>query len=134
MLRFMLDTNICIYVVKNRPARLRDRFNDLAEQLCISIITFAELVYGAEKSARPHENLTIVEQFCARLDVLPFAERAATHYAQLWAELERAGKAIGIHDMMIGGHARSEGLAVVTNNAREFQRVPGLRVENWLAH
>jgi tRNA(fMet)-specific endonuclease VapC len=133
MLRFMLDTNICIYVVKNRPARLRDRFNELAEQLCISIITFAELVYGAEKSARPHENLTIVEQFCARLDVLPFAERAATHYTQLWAELERAGKAIGIHDMMIGGHARSEGLAVVTNNAREFQRVPGLRVENWLA-
>ena len=132
MLRYMLDTNICIYVIKNRPARLRDRFNDFADQLCVSIITLAELIYGAEKSARPHENLAVVEQFSARLDVLPFAERAASHYGQLWAELERAGQPIGIHDMMIGSHARSEGLVVVTNNVREFQRMPGLRLENWL--
>jgi tRNA(fMet)-specific endonuclease VapC len=132
MLRYMLDTNICIYVIKNRPAPLRERFNDLADQLCISVITLAEMVYGAEKSARPHENLAIVEQFCARLDVLPFAERAASHYGQLWVDLERAGQPVGIHDMMIGGHARSEGLTVVTNNLREFQRMPGLRFENWL--
>jgi|SRR5215471_1344189 len=132
MLRYMLDTNICIYVIKNRPARLRDRFKDMADQLCISIITLAELIYGAEKSARAHQNLTVVEQFCARLDVLPFAERAATHYGQLWAELEREGQPIGIHDMMIAGHARSEGLTVVTNNLREFRRIPGLRFENWL--
>jgi tRNA(fMet)-specific endonuclease VapC len=133
MPRYMLDTNICIYIIKNRPPPLRTRFNRLADQLCISVITLAELTYGAEKSARPYENLQVVEQFCARLDVLAFAERAASHYGQLWAELELAGQRIGTHDMMIGGHARSEGLTVVTNNLREFQRMPGLRVENWLS-
>ena len=112
---------------------MRDRFNEVADQLCISIVTLAELIYGAEKSARPHQNLTVVRQFCERLDMLAFAERAATHYGQLWAELERAGQPIGTHDMMIGGHARSEGLTVVTNNLREFQRMPGLRLENWLS-
>ena len=132
MLRYMLDTNVCIYVIKNRPAQLRQRFNELADQLCISVITLAELIYAAEKSVRPQQNLAVVEQFRARLEVLPFVERAANHYGQLWAELERAGQRIGIHDMMIGGHARSEGLTVVTNNVREFQRMPGLRFENWL--
>src|SRR5947209_3725401 len=132
MLRYMLDTNICIYIIKNRPAELRDRFNSLADQLCISVVTLAELIHGAEKSARPHQNLSVIEQFCARLDVLAFGERAAVHYGQLRAELERAGQPVGIHDMMIGGHARSEGLIIVTNNEREFERMPGLRAENWL--
>jgi tRNA(fMet)-specific endonuclease VapC len=132
MLRYMLDTNICIYVIKKHPAQLRDRFNSSADQLCISVITLAELIYGAEKSARPRENLAVVEQFCARLDILPFADRAATHYGQLWAELEQAGTRIGLHDMMIAGHARSEGLTVVTNNVREFRRIRGLRLENWI--
>ena len=132
MLRYMLDTNICIYVIKNRPAQLRQRFNQLADQLCVSVITLAELIYGAEKSERVQQNLEVVEQFRGRLEVLPFMERAANHYGQLWAELDRAGQRIGIHDMMIGSHARSEGLTVVTNNVREFQRMPGLRFENWL--
>jgi tRNA(fMet)-specific endonuclease VapC len=132
MLRYMLDTNICIYVIKNRPAQLRQRFNQLADQLCVSVITLAELIYGAEKSAWVQQNLEVVEQFRGRLEVLPFMERAANHYGQLWAELDRAGQRIGIHDMMIGSHARSEGLTVVTNNVREFQRMPGLRFENWL--
>ena len=132
MLRYMLDTNICIYVIKNRPAQLRQRFNQLADQLCVSVITLAELIYGAEKSARVQQNLEVVEQFRGRLEVLPFMERAANHYGQLWAELDRAGQRIGIHDMMIGSLARSEGLTVVTNNVREFQRMPGLRFENWL--
>ena|SRR6266700_2598580 len=132
MLRYMLDTNICIYVIKSRPAGLRDRFNSLADQLCISVITLAEIIYGAEKSARPVENLAIVDQFAARLDVLPFGERAATHYGQLRAELERAGHPVGIHDVMIGSHARSEGLTLVSNNLREFQRMEGLRLENWV--
>ena len=132
MLRYMLDTNICIYVIKSRPAGLRERFNSLADQLCISAITLAEIIYGAEKSARPVENLAIIEQFVARLDVLSFGERAATHYGQLRAELERAGHPVGIHDMMIGGHARSEGLTLVSNNLREFQRMDGLRLENWV--
>jgi tRNA(fMet)-specific endonuclease VapC len=125
MLRYMLDTNICIYVIKNRPAGLRERFNSLADQLCMSAITLAEVIYGAEKSARPVENLAIIEQFAARLDVLSFGERAATHCGQLRAELERAGHPVGIHDMMIGGHARSEGLTLVSNNLREFQRMEG---------
>jgi len=132
MLRYMLDTNICIYVIKNRPAGLRERFNSLADQLCMSAITLAEVIYGAEKSARSVENLAIIEQFAARLDVLSFGERAATHYGQLRAELERAGHPVGIHDMMIGGHARSEGLTLVSNNLREFQRMEGLRLENWV--
>jgi len=90
MLRYMLDTNVCIYVIKNRPAQLRQRFNELGDQLCISVITLAELIYGAEKSARPQQNLAVVEQFRARLEVLPFVERAANHYGQLWNSSERA--------------------------------------------
>jgi tRNA(fMet)-specific endonuclease VapC len=132
MLRYMLDTNICIYVIKSRPAGLRERFNSLADQLCISAITLSEIIYGAEKSARPVENLAILEQFAARLDILPFGERAATHYGQLRAELERAGHPVGLHDMMIGGHARSEGLTLVSNNLLEFHRMEGLRLENWV--
>jgi tRNA(fMet)-specific endonuclease VapC len=132
MLSYMLDTNICIYVMKNYPQNLREKFNALAEQLCMSSITLGELHYGAEKSARRSENLTAIEHFTARLDVLPFDTKAATHYGQLRAELERAGTPCGPHDMQIGGHARSEGLIVVTNNTREFVRMPGLRSENWL--
>jgi tRNA(fMet)-specific endonuclease VapC len=90
------------------------------------------LHYGAEKSARRVENLTAIEYFVARLDVLPFAEKAVAHYGQVRAELERAGKPCGPHDMQIGGHARSEGLIVVTNNMREFTRMPGVRAENWV--
>lgn len=133
MLRYMLDTNICIYVIRRRPPELRPRFNSLADQLCISAVAAGELIYGAEKSSRPVENLEIVEAFTARLAVLPFAERAAAHYGQIRAALERDGKPIGPHDTMIAAHARSEGLVLVTNNLREFQRVPGLRAENWVA-
>jgi tRNA(fMet)-specific endonuclease VapC len=132
MLGYMLDTNICIYVMKNYPQALRENFNSLAEQLCISSITLGELHYGAEKSARRVENLTAIEHFVARLDVLPFGAKAAGHYGQLRAELERAGMLCGPHDMQIGGHARSEGLIVVTNNIREFSRMPGVRAENWV--
>jgi tRNA(fMet)-specific endonuclease VapC len=132
MLRYMLDTNICIYVIKNRPEGLRERFNRLADQLCISAVTLAEIIYGAEKSARQIENIKVVEQFAARVDVLPFGERAATHYGQIRADLERAGHPIGFHDMMIRGHARSEGLTLVSNNVREFQHIEGLRIDNWV--
>ncbi len=132
MLTYMLDTNICIYVMKSYPLELRDKFNALAEQLCISSITLGELHYGAEKSARRADNLTAIEHFVARLDVLPFAEKAAVHYGQVRAELERAGTPSGPHDIQIGGHARSEGLIVVTNNMREFARMPGVRAENWV--
>src|ERR1700686_445628 len=132
MLTYMLDTNICIYVMKNYPPALLEKFNSLAEQLCISSITLGELHYGAEKSARRADNLTAIERLVARLDVLPFDARAASHYGQLRAELERAGTPCGPHDMQIGGHARSEGVIVVTNDLREFSRMPGVRVENWV--
>ena len=132
MLAYMLDTNICIHVMKTYPPELREKFNALAEQLCISSITLGELHYGAEKSVRRAENLTAIEQFVARLEVLPFGDKAAAHYGQLRAELERAGKPCGPHDTQIGGHARCEGLIVVTNNMPEFGRMPGLRAENWL--
>jgi tRNA(fMet)-specific endonuclease VapC len=132
MLTYMLDTNICIYVMKNYPLSLLEKFNALAEQLCISSITLGELHYGAEKSARRVENLTAIEHFTARLEVLGFEAKAAAHYGQVRAELERAGTPCGPHDMQIGGHARSEGLIIVTNNMREFVRMPGTRAENWV--
>jgi tRNA(fMet)-specific endonuclease VapC len=129
---YMLDTNICIYVIKDYPAGLRDRFNQLADELCISAITLGELQYGAENSSRRAYNLEGIARFLARLDVLPFSAAAAVHYGQLRAELQRAGRPAGSLDMLIGAHARSEGLTVVTNNLREFERMPGLRVENWV--
>lgn len=132
MLAYMLDTNICIRVMKTYPPGVREKFNTLAEQLCISSITFGELHYGAEKSARRAENLTAIEHFVARLEVLPFGDKAGAHYGQVRAELERAGTTSDPHDMQIGAHARSEGLIVVTDNVREFAHMPGVRVENWL--
>lgn len=131
MLAYMLDTNICIHVMKTYPPELRDKFNTLADQLCISSITLGELHFGAEKSARRARNLLAIENFTARLQVLPFGEKAAAHYGQLRAELERAGTPCGPHDMQIAAHARSEGLIVVTRNVREFSRMPGIRVESW---
>jgi len=132
MLVYMLDINICIYVMKTYSPDLREKFNALAEQLCISSITLGELHYGAEKSARRVDNLTAIEQFVARLEVLSFGDKAAAHYGQLRAELERMGVPRGPHDMQIGGHTRSEGLIIVTNNMREFARMPGVRAENWV--
>jgi len=132
MLQYMLDTDICIYVIKNHPAALRERFNRLADQLCISSITPGELHFGAEKSLRRLENLDAINNFTACLEVLPFGPKAAAHYGQIRADLQRAGTPCGPHEMQIAGHARSEGLVVVTNNMREFSRMPGLRVENWV--
>lgn len=131
MLRYMLDTNICIYAIKNRPPAVRETFNRYSGQLCISAVTLMELLYGAEKSASPDSNLAVVEGFAARLDVLPYDDRAAGHTGELRAGLARAGTPIGPYDQLIAGHARARGLIVITNNRREFDRVPGLRVEDW---
>lgn len=131
MLKFMLDTNICIFTIKNRPQQVRDAFNRSYDQLCISSVCLMELIYGAEKSASPEKNLSVVEGFVARLEVLPYDELAAGHTGQLRAELARSGTPIGPYDQLIAGHARSRGLIMVTNNRREFDRVPGLRVEDW---
>ena len=127
----MLDTNICIYVINDRPSEVRRIFNERAEQLCISSVSLAELHYGAVKSESPERSLSVAESFAARLEVLPFEEKAAAHYGEIRADLERAGIPIGPYDLMIAGHARSQGLTLVTNNIREFERVGGLRTENW---
>lgn len=132
MLRYMLDTNICIHVIKDRPMTLRQRFNRFSEQLCISSITLAELFYGAEKSRKQAANFAAIEHMRGQLTILPFADRAAQHFAMIRCELERTGKPIGAYDLLIAGHARSEGLTLVTNNEREFARVQGLQIENWL--
>lgn len=132
MLKFMLDTSICIFTIKNRPQEVRAAFKRHHDQMCISSVTLMELIYGAEKSANPQRNLMDVEGFAARLEVLDYGREAAAHTGQLRAELARAGTPIGPYDQMIAGHARSCGMILVTNNLREFDRVPGLRVEDWV--
>lgn len=131
MLKYMLDTNICIFTVKNRPQHVREAFNRHHGQLCMSSVSLMELIYGAEKSAAPEKNLSVIEGFAARLEVLAYDQIAAAHTGQLRAELARGGTPIGPYDQLIAGHARSRGLILVTNNRREFDRVPGLRVEDW---
>ena len=118
MYKYLLDTDICIYTIKNRPAQVRDAFIRHQEQLCVSTITVMELIFGAEKSAAPEKNLAVVESFLARLAVMDYDHRAAEHTGQLRAELQKQGKPIGPYDQMIAGHARSLGLVVVTNNVR----------------
>lgn len=132
MLRYMLDTNLCIRVLRDRPPGLRQRFNAEATSLCISMVTLMELLYGAERSARPAETRHAVENFAERLEVLDFDAHAAAHAADIRAALEQQGQGIGPYDTMIAGHARSRGLVVVTGNLREFRRVDGLRAEDWL--
>ena len=132
MLKFMLDTDIVIDTIKNRPASARKAFLQHDGQMCISSITWGELVYGAERSSQPARNLADIEGLAARLETAPFDFKAATHFGQVRAELYAQGTPIGPYDMMIAGHARALGLVLVTNNLREFRRVPGLRVENWI--
>jgi len=131
VLKYMLDTDIAIYVIKNRPAAARVRFQQNQGRLCVSAVTVMELMYGAEKSAQAERNLRDIEGFIGRLHVLSYDEQAAFHTAQIRAELEKAGTPIGAYDQMIAGHARACGLIIVTNNTREFQRVSGVRMENW---
>ena len=132
MLKYLLDTNIVIYTIKNRPRRVRERFTSHQGQLAISSVTLMELVYGAEKSPQPERNLRDIDGLAARLDVLPYDAAAATHTGQIRAELARQGTPIGPYDQMIAGHARALGLILVSNDAAEFGRVPGLRLENWV--
>lgn len=132
MLKYLLDTNIVIYVIKRRPLAVLETFNRHAAQLGISSITLAELLHGVEKSARPTHNLAQVEDFVSRLEVLQYGPKAAAHYGDIRSDLERKGTPIGVNDLHIAGHARSEGLVLVSNNLREFERVEGLRVENWV--
>jgi len=132
VLRYMLDTNLCIRVLRDRPPELRGRFNAEVNGLCVSTVVLFELLHGAAKSARPAETRREVERFAARIEVLTFDADAAAHAGGIRSELERQGQVIGAYDLLIAGHARSRGLVVVTGNLREFNRVAGLRSEDWL--
>jgi len=132
VLKFMLDTNIVIYVIKRKPKQALEIFNLHAGQMCISSITLAEMLHGAEKSEMPDQNLRRIEDFTSRLQVLDYGNKAAAHYGDIRADLERKGTPIGVNDLHIAGHARSEGLVLVTNNLKEFERVDALRLDNWV--
>ena len=132
MLRYLLDTNIVIYVIKRKPLSALQLFNEHAGHTAISAITLAELLHGAEKSNAPARSLTVVEDFCARLQVLPYGPRAAQHYGSIRSAFEKQGQPIGVNDLHIAAHARSEGLTLVSNNLREFERVEALQLANWV--
>jgi tRNA(fMet)-specific endonuclease VapC len=132
MLKYLLDTNIVIYVMKRRPIEVLEVFNQHSSRMAISAITLSELFHGAEKSQKVHQNLAVIEDFCSRIEVLPYSAKASQHYGAIRSVLEKAGKPIGINDIHIAAHARSEGLILVTNNMNEFARVPALQVENWI--
>jgi tRNA(fMet)-specific endonuclease VapC len=132
MLKYLLDTNIVIYVLKRRPKEVLDVFNINASRMAISSITLSELLYGAEKSQNIDKNLEAIEEFISHLDVLPYDAKASQHYGQIKAALEKKGETIGENDIHIAAHAISQGLILVTNNLREFKRVPNLAFENWV--
>lgn len=132
MLTYMLDTNIVIYIIKRRPLAVLEKFNLHHNRLCVSSITVAELYYGAEKSAFPEKNKAVIEDFLSRLTILPYENKAAAHFGNIKAELAKQGKIIGENDIHIAAHCRSEGMVLVSNNLREFERVAGLRLENWV--
>ena len=133
MLKYLLDTNIVIYVIKRRPLEVLATFNQHAGRMAISAITLSELYHGAEKSTRVTQNLEVIEEFASLLEVLPYTAKASQHYGAIRAALEKVGQPIGVNDLHIAAHARSEGLVVVTNNTAEFMRVPGLLIENWIS-
>lgn len=129
---YMLDTNICIYVMKNRPERVLERFRkELDRGICISSITLAELEYGMKHSSNPVKNEQSLLKFLLPLSILPFGQAAASAFGEIRAYLQRKGTPIGPLDMLIAAHARAENMILVTNNVREFERVPGLELENW---
>jgi tRNA(fMet)-specific endonuclease VapC len=132
MFKYLLDTNIVIYVLKRRPKEVLEIFNRNASRMAISSITLSELIYGAEKSQNVDKNLEAIEEFVSHLDVLPYDAKASQHYGQIKAALEKRGEIIGENDIHIAAHAISQGLILVTNNLREFKRVPNLARENWV--
>ncbi len=132
-MKYMLDTNICIYIIKKKPKEVWERFKNLEiGDICISVITLAELEYGVEKSNYPRNNKMALTAFLSPIDILSFSQSAAAIYGNIRAHLEQKGKVIGAYDMMIGAHALSENLTLITNNMKEFRRIPGLSVENWV--
>lgn len=131
-MRYMLDTNICIYAIKHKPEQVFMRLQEHEpSDICISAITYAELVHGVEKSKAIEKNRVALALLLANIEIMSFDCSAAESYGKVRADLEKAGTPIGPLDMMIAGHAISKGYIVVTNNTKEFERVKGLRIENW---
>jgi tRNA(fMet)-specific endonuclease VapC len=132
-MEFMLDTNICIYIIKQKPPDVLERFKRTEiSQIAISSITLSELFYGVSKSSKPEQNLMALIQFVAPLEILPFGGEAAQYYGELRAHLEKQGTPIGSLDMLIAAHAISIASTLVTNNEKEFLRVPHLKIDNWI--
>lgn len=131
-MKYMLDTNICIYTIKHKPPEVIKNFlRHNPDEMCISSITYAELMHGVEKSQSVERNRMAITLFLSAITILPFNQYAAEEYGKVRAELERKGTSIGSMDMLIAGHARAEELVLVTNNTREFFRVENLEVEDW---
>ncbi len=132
MKRYMLDTDMCSYIIKERPESVRQRFQKLAmEQLYVSVVTYAELIYGVERSSSKRVNRPIVEDFVRHLDVMDWDTGAADQYGMIRTELEVAGTPIGAMDMMIAAHAKSIKAVLVTNNQKHFTKIKGLKIDNW---
>ena len=132
MIKYLLDTNVVIYVLKRRPIKVLEIFNKNTNRMAISSITLSELIYGAEKSVKIDKNLEAIEDFISHLEVLSYDTKASQHYGQIKAGLEKKGKIIGENDIHIAAHAISQGLILVANNLKEFKRVPNLALENWI--
>jgi tRNA(fMet)-specific endonuclease VapC len=131
--RFLLDTNICIYIRRRRPEQVLERFRKLAPgEAAVSVITFGELHYGAERSVARERALRELVELASLITVLPLPLDAARIYGLIRKGLEQRGEVIGSNDLWIAAHARAAGLKIVTNNVREFQRVPELEIENWV--
>ena len=132
-MRYMLDTNICIYVIKHKPVTVFQKLQNInPEDVCISSVTYAKLVHGVEKSAAVEKNRLALSMLLANMEILDFDVDAADCYGKIRAALEKKGTPIGPLDMMIAAHAQSLGYTVVTNNVKEFSRVSALKIENWV--
>ncbi len=132
--RFLLDTNICIYIQRERPAKVLARFRKLDPgDAAISVITWGELLYGAEKSTQRKKAIELLAEFKTFVPVLPIPETAGDAYGTIRAALEPQGRPIGNNDLWIAAHAKASGLTIVTNNEREFRRIAGLKVQNWVS-
>ncbi len=132
-MKFMLDTNICIYVIKKKPHDVIERFKRTEiSQIGISSITLSELFYGVSKSSKPEQNRIALMQFIAPLEILPYGDEASQYYGELRAYLEKQGTPVGSLDMLIAAHALSISCTLVTNNEKEFIRIPDLKIENWV--
>jgi tRNA(fMet)-specific endonuclease VapC len=132
-MQYLLDTNICIYLIKQKPSQVLERFQTLAlSDIGISSITVAELAYGVFKSQQQEKNRSALMQLLIPLEIIDFDQAAATVYGEIRSDLERRGLVIGAMDMLIASHALSLGVTLISNNVREFARVGNLSLENWV--